>query len=298
VLRHTGLTEWQWDAARAAGLIAPPDVDGRHWSAAVAGDVAARRDEIIAAVGTEAPIGGHKAATRLAGRTGLAVEKPDVEALAEAGLLAIAGWYKDWPLWDCRALDAVDADTLSVIVAERHAWAAGSISKWDAPGYLRWRRDEFTRVAKQRGLTLGRLDRYARTDLDALAADEDLAEQVRLNRLLMIHQAAPHLEMRETDFRYLLAADLIAPKTYTAVQVSRYRWVDVPLYRVGDLEALREHPDIDWEAVRAVGPGGPSPVRHLARRPVDRAAVIRRGIAELGLAAPSSAKTTIRITAW
>ena len=98
----------------------------------------------------------------------------------------------------------------------------------------------------------------------------------------MIHQAAQHLEVRETDFRYLLAADLIAPKTYTAVQVSRYRWVDVPLYRVGDLDALREHPDIDWEAVHAVKPGELSPVRHLARRPVDRAAVIRRGIAELG----------------
>jgi hypothetical protein len=38
-------------------------------------------------------------------RTGLDVQKPDIEALAEAGLLSIAGWYKDWPLWDCRELD-------------------------------------------------------------------------------------------------------------------------------------------------------------------------------------------------
>ena len=282
VLQHTGLAEWQWDAAAAAGLIPPPDVGGRRWSAAAAAAVTARRDQIIAAVGTEPPVGGHRAAARLAGRTGLAVEKTDVEALADAGLLAVAGWYKQWPLWDCRALDAVDAGALGAVVAERQAWIAGSISKWDAPAYLGWRREEFTRIARQRGLQTGRLDRYARAGLDALAGDEDLAEQVRLDRLLMTHQAAQHLEICETDLRYLLAGDLIVPKTHTAVQVSRYRWVDVPLYRTGDLEALREHPDIDWEAVRAVRPGEPSPLRHLARRPADRAAVIRRGIAELG----------------
>jgi hypothetical protein len=74
MLRHTGLAEWQWDAGRAAGLIGSPDVDGRRWSAAIANDVIARRDEITAVVGTEAPIGGHKAAARLAERSGLAVE--------------------------------------------------------------------------------------------------------------------------------------------------------------------------------------------------------------------------------
>jgi hypothetical protein len=121
----------------------------------------ARRDEIIAVVGAEPPIGGHKAAARLAERSGLAVEKPDVEALADADLLAAAGWYKEWPLWDCRALDGVDVGLLSAIVAERQAWIAGSVSKWDAPGYLGWRRSEFAGVAQQRGLALGRLDRYA-----------------------------------------------------------------------------------------------------------------------------------------
>lgn len=282
VLRHTGLAEWQWNAAAAAGLIPPADVEGRRWSAAAASKVAARREEIIAAIGTEAPVGGHKAADRLAERTGLEVQKCDVEALAGAGLLTVAGWFKDWPLWDCRALDALGADTLAAVVAERQAWIAGSVSKWDAPAYLGWRRDEFDRVTKQRGLACGRLDRYAKSDLDALAGDEDLAEQVRLDRLLMTHQAAEHLEIRETDFQYLLAGDLIAAKKHTVVRVSRYRWVDVPLYRVGDLEGLREHPDIDWELVHAVKPGEPSPLRHLARRPVDRAAVIRRGIAELG----------------
>lgn len=92
VLDHTGLAEWQWDAGRAAGLIPPPDVDGHRWSRVTADDVAARHDEIVAAVGTEAPIGGHKAADRLADRAGLKVTKRDVEALVDAGLLAIHGY--------------------------------------------------------------------------------------------------------------------------------------------------------------------------------------------------------------
>jgi hypothetical protein len=282
VLWHTGLAQWQWDAGVAAGLIPGPDMPKGRWSRAVADEVAASREQIVSAVGAEAPVGGHRAAARLAGRVGLEVEKPDVEALADAGLLVAAGWYKEWPLWDCRALDAVDVDALGGIVAERQAWVACSVSKWDAASYLGWRRGEFDRVATQRGLQPGRLDRYAKADLDALAGDEDLAEQLRLDRLLMTHQAATHLEIRQTDFKYLVAADLAVPAKYTWVEITRYRDVAVPLYRVGDLETLRGHPLIDWEEVRAVKPGEPSPLRRLARRPIDRAAVIRRGVAELG----------------
>lgn len=58
VLEHTGLAGWQWDAGTAAGLIPPPDVGGRRWSRVVADDVAARREAIVAAVGTDAPVGG------------------------------------------------------------------------------------------------------------------------------------------------------------------------------------------------------------------------------------------------
>lgn len=282
VLDRTGLAGWQWDAGMAAGLIPGPDVKGGRWSAGVVDDVAARRDQIIAVVGTEPPVGGHKAADRLAERTSLPVEKWDIEALAEAGHLAVAGFYKEWPIYACPDLDAVPLDQVAAVVAERQAWMADSISKWEAAAYLGWRRDEFDRVAEQRGLQLGRYNRYAKADLDALAGDAELAEQVRVERLLMTHQAAEHLEIRETDFRYLLAADLLAPKTHTTVDITRYRQVSVPLYRVGDLEALREHPLIDWEAVRAVKPGEPSPLRHLARRPIDRAALIRRWVAELG----------------
>jgi hypothetical protein len=32
-----------------------------------------------------------------------------------------------------------------------------------------------------------------------------------------------------------VAADLAVPQAHAAVQITRYRWVDVPLYRTGDL---------------------------------------------------------------
>ncbi len=68
-------------------------------------------------------------------------------------------------------------------MATRQAWIAASISRWDAPVHLGWRREEFSRAAKARGLQMGRLDRYTSADLDALAADEDLAAQVLADRL-------------------------------------------------------------------------------------------------------------------
>jgi len=75
-------------------------------------------------VGDRAPVGANRAADELAARTGLPVERADVEALAEAGLLAPAGQYKGWPLYGCRALDGVDVDELGAVVAERQAWVA------------------------------------------------------------------------------------------------------------------------------------------------------------------------------
>lgn len=98
----------------------------------------------------------------------------------------------------------------------------------------------------------------------------------------MTHQAAAHLRIRETDFKYLVAAELAVPRAHTVVDITRHRSVTVPLYRVGDLDELRAHPGIDWAAVRAVGPGRQSPLRALARRPIDRAAAIRRWVAEFG----------------
>ena len=74
------------------------------------------------ATGTEAPVDGH----RVAARTGLDVDKPDVEALAADRLRAAADSYEGWPLWDCRALDALEVDQVAAVVAERQVIPAGT----------------------------------------------------------------------------------------------------------------------------------------------------------------------------
>jgi len=112
-----------------------------------------------------------------------------------------------------------------------------------------------------------------------LAGDEDLTA----DRRLIAAQAAGHLEIRAADFACPVACDLAAPRSHASVRVARRRWVDVPLYRAGG-------PGRPARASRhrlGGGPHGqqdgePSPLRHLARRPVDRAAVIRRWCAEFG----------------
>lgn len=279
VLNHTNLQEWQWTSAIAEGLI---PADGPPWPLAITDDVRSRRDAIVAVVGAEAPCGGHKAASRLAQRTGLEVEKWDVEALVDAEILKVHSYYKEWPVYDSRHLDEITVDQLEPVVAERLAWMEASVHASVAADYLGWRWREFQQVRSERELQTGSYDRFAKADLDALATDEDLVEQLRLDRLLTAQHAAQHLEIRPTDFKYLLAADLATPKTYTSVTVSRHRDVIVPLYRTGDLDALREHPDIDWEAIRSVRAGDPSPLRDLAHRPIDRAGVIRRWLAQLG----------------
>lgn len=229
------------------------------------------------------PVGSCKCATALAEASGLPVGPDDITTLAGRGLLTACGQFKGNHLYAVSDVLALAGHPdLPAIVERRRAWVAASVSAWDAPEYLGLHRTDFRRVAKQRGLVVGDFDRYARADLDALRDDADLAEQVRADQLLTAAQAATYLEIRETDFRWLLAADLLAPHKHTWVEVTRYREVCVPLYRTGDLDALREHPAIDWEAVHAVRPGERSPLRELARRPVDRAAVIRRGIADLG----------------
>jgi hypothetical protein len=80
VLAAVNLRPWQWDAAIVAGLIPPADVEDRRWSSKLVDQLVARRDEILAVVGTEPPIGGHRATQRVAARTGIDVTKDDLEA--------------------------------------------------------------------------------------------------------------------------------------------------------------------------------------------------------------------------
>ena len=279
---HLGLQPWQWTRARDLGLGLPPDLPSSRWSLARAEQLRAQVPTIVEAVGPEPAAGAGRAAERLATRTGLDVVRDDIEALAGQGLLTPVGEYKGWPLYDVRDVDAVAGDVLEQVVAERQVWLAASVDTWEAADLLGWRRRELERVIGQRGLVAGRYGRWARSDIHALAADEDLDQAVRAERLLGPDQAATHLEIRRTDFDYLTAAGLLAPRDHAAVQVSRWRSVAVPLYRTGDLDDLRNHPGLPWEDLHAVRSGQPSPLREIARRPPDRPTMVRRWVAELG----------------
>jgi hypothetical protein len=139
------LDGWQWEAGTAAGLIPEADVNGCRWSRAVADHVASRREEIVAAVGTDAPAGG----------TG-----PRPGALRGPVWMCRSRTSRRWPRRGCCpspagtrtgrcgiAGNSTTAEQAGTAVAERQAWIAASVSKRDVPEYLGWQRKEFTRVA-------------------------------------------------------------------------------------------------------------------------------------------------------
>ena len=275
------LSVWQWEAARERGLVPGPDLPGGRWSRAVLEELAEQLPAIVAVVGTEAPAGSIRCAARLAARTGLDVVGNDVEALAEAGLVEVAGEYKGWPLYDPRSVDAVPVETLAQVVAERVAYLGATVDIWGACEVTGWRRRQVEQVLAEAGLRRGTDGRWDRAEVQALAADEDVQGRVRAERLVGPEQAAAELEIRRTDLEYLLAAGLLEPREHSVLRLSRYSEVPVALYRVGDLDALRERPDLPWEELRAVRPGEPSPLREIARRPPRRAAVVHAWVAEL-----------------
>lgn len=278
-----GIPVWQFQAALRRGLIPPPDSGGR-WSAPLIDDAAARLADIAAAVGDQPPIGPSRSAERLASRLELDVHRADVAALVDRGLLAAVDEYKGWPLYDVADLDLL-ADTepelLAALVAERTHWINTSLHPRDARARLGLSRAEFDNLMRDRDVQAGHFQRYAVADIDALSSDENLLDDVRGNRLLGPDQAAQHLEIRRVDFDYCVAARWIAPVTYTESQISKRRSINVPLYRTADVDALRETPGVDWETVRSVKPGDPSPLRQYASLPIARSTLVRGFAADL-----------------
>lgn len=279
-----GIAVWQFEAAVRRELIPPADLCDR-WSAALVEAAAKHLPEILAEVGEHSPIGANRAADRLGHRLGMAVDRADVEVLVERNLLSIADHYKTWLLYHVRDLDRlVDerAETLAGIIAERHAWHAASLHPRDARAQLGWWRDEFERVVAERSVQPGQSGRFARTDIENLAADEDLCDQVRADRLLGHDQACEYLGIRRADFNQLRLEGLITPKTTRWMQVGRYKHATVPLYRVGDLDVLREEPGLDWEVLHRQE-GQPSLSRESTTdQKSTRAQIIRRLVTELG----------------
>lgn len=231
--------------------------------------------------GSEHPIGAVRCAAQLADRTGLPVEAADIQALADTGALRVAQVYtkrgRDYDLFRPAHIEALDPEQVATVIAERRAWLRESLTPDDAAAALGISARELAAVAGERQIGAGRFGRYARADIEVLAAEEDLTEQVRLDRLVTADQAATELlDCGRRHFDIAVEAGWVTPKRHHHKEVGRYRSVAVPLYRTGDVEALLERPDIDWEQVRACPRGRRSPLLDIVGgRKASRAQVIR-----------------------
>lgn len=105
---------------------------------------------------------------------------------------------------------------------------------------------------------------YCGRALEKFTSGRALNQAVYNGRLLTAKQAAAHLKIRPADFAHLARAGWIEPVRYAhGPYQCRRSTPNVPLYRVGDLDVLAEHPAIDWAAVRATLAGRPSPLARL-----------------------------------
>jgi len=127
------------------------------------------------------------------------------------------------------------------------------------------------------------LDELERELIATLIAErpEDV-EADDAERLIGPAQAAERLEIRRRDFDYCVAAGWLSPVEHARVKISRRRFAEVPLYRAGEVDGLRDLPGVDWEAVRAIRPGEPSPLREFAVLPTSRGVLVRGFTADLG----------------
>lgn len=266
--REVGVTVWQWEAGQRHGLIPPqPDRPDGRWSPTAIARVRARLPEISAVTADGPPVGVTRTAERLAARTGLPVDAAVIATLAEHEVLVTCGDYKDRPLYDPVAVDAALAaapELLEQLVAERQRWLHTSVRVHDAATQLGWARRELDGVLTAQCLRPDPEGRISHEVVDALGGDEDLGARVLADRRLGPHRAAEHLEIRHSDLRHLVRAGLLHAVSSVEVRFGRRR-VDVPLYRIGDLDTLRAAPPagVDWDAVRACRPGDRSPLRDL-----------------------------------
>ncbi|MEU9024327.1 hypothetical protein [Actinomadura sp. NPDC048394] len=191
-----GLTRWQLRLGREHGLLPEPDLDGERWSARLADECADRRDQVVARFGEEPPVGAIRAAARLAVRTGLDVERRDVEVLVAQEDLEVVSTFRGHPLYLLRDLDALDPTAVRDVVSARKGPLFDSVDAGGAVTILGWPRKTFDRIAGERALATDRFGRYALADIHALAADEELAQEVREEKL---RRALAKARRAETD---------------------------------------------------------------------------------------------------
>jgi DNA polymerase III epsilon subunit-like protein len=214
-------------------------------------------------------LGARRIAGVLAEHTGEPVTADDVDELVAHEHLVAVDSYKGWPMYATAAALALDVDLVRSVVAERLAWEEASLPRDEAAARIGWHWRDVERMGSEGRITLGKGSRYLITDLDALAAEAD-GEQY-----ITAQAAAAVLEIRPADWRYVEAAGWVQPADTYEREVGRRRSVTVSLYRLADARAVREMPGVDWEAVRGLPKGTPSPLREYARLAPTRAAVVK-----------------------
>lgn len=291
------LARWQFERAETAGMLPKPG-HARGWLPDQLDEVRQLVPAIVQRFGAEHPIGAARCATRLGERLGLDVEPADIDTLAKAGHLAVVDVFekkgRSYDLYAPADVDALTKDQVMPVIDARLAWMAASVSFDEAAALLGWCREELEKVLTDRAIPRGQFRRLARTDIDALAADTELCEQIADDRLVTADQAAENLlDVERRHFDICVEASWISPKRHHEKQVGRYRTVDVPLYRTGDVEALLDLPDVNWHEVRETPKGKRSPLLDLiGGRAPTRAKVIRAFLRDFG------AEHSIEMWAW
>ncbi|MFI7246418.1 hypothetical protein [Streptomyces qinglanensis] len=167
--RYLGLKKWQLQRAQERGLVPEPDTEQKRWSKESVAALPDRVDEILAAVGDHPGLGSEKAAEHLAQRTGLEVERADIQLLAEQGTLRPVGDFRGWPLYAIADLDGLDPADVTAAISDRHAWVEASLSSEESAQLLGWPVGKFEVTAERHGLTPGRFGRYARGGVERLS---------------------------------------------------------------------------------------------------------------------------------
>ncbi|WP_208853559.1 3'-5' exonuclease [Streptomyces bacillaris] len=232
-------------------------------------------------------LGATRIALLLAEHTGELVTAEDVTELVAQEHLEVVDHYKGWPMYSTAAARDLDAGLVRAVVGERVAWEAASLPRDAAAARIGWHWSDLVRMGEAGRITTGRGGRYLVTDLDAMAQEADGEQHVTAQSA-----ATGVLEIRASDWKYVEAAGWIRPAETYEKEVGRYRTVTVALYRLGDVRALLELPGVDWESVRGLPKGAPSPLREYARLAPTRAAAVR------GFAQSLADRHGVTVWAW
>ncbi|MCS0606014.1 3'-5' exonuclease [Streptomyces sp. LP11] len=232
-------------------------------------------------------LGATRIAILLAEHTGEPVTPDDVAELVAQEHLEVVDHYKGWAMYSTAAARELDVELVRAVVGERVAWEAASLPRDAAAERIGWHWSDLVRMGEEGRITTGRGGRYLITDLDTMAAEADGEQYVTAQ-----YAATDVLEIRLSDWKYVEAAGWIRPAHVYEREVGRRRTVTVSLYRLGDVRAVREVPGVDWEAVRGLPKGAPSPLREYAKLAPTRAAAVR------GFAQALADRHGVTVWAW